>query len=378
MDVKVRTYAEIDLDALHENYLYLLSKLSSSVGVLAVIKADAYGHGALPVGRCLERAGVKMLGVANVSEGIELREGGIKAPVVLLGGSFPGEEREVIEYRLTPVLYHREMAEGLAQEARRLGVRLPVHIKVDTGMGRLGIPWQEAPSFFEWIKGLPSLKVEGLMSHFSSADEEDKAFSQEQLSRFQGVVEEAERRGLSPAFLHIANSAALLTFPPSHFNMVRPGIILYGAHPTLSFKESFPQPLRPVMSLKSRIAAIKPHPPSSPISYGRTYHTRKESLIATVPIGYADGYPRRLSNKGKVLVRGRRVQVVGVVTMDWIMVDVSEVPGVRIGDEVVLIGKQGREEISVEEVACWADTIPYEILCGVGKRVPRVYKGAEG
>ncbi|RLA95705.1 MAG: alanine racemase, partial [Deltaproteobacteria bacterium] len=207
---------------------------------------------------------------------------------------------------------------------------------------------------------------------------EDKEYSREQLRRFQGVVEEAKRRGLSPTFLHIANSAALLTFPPSHFNLVRPGISLYGVHPTISFRDSFPHPLRPVMSLKSRVAAIKLHPPSSPISYGRTYHTRKESLIATVPIGYADGYPRRLSNKGKVLVRGRRVQVVGVVTMDWIMVDVSEVPGVRIGDEVVLIGKQGREEISVEEVASWADTIPYEILCGVGKRVPRVYKGAEG
>lgn len=366
------TSVEVDLSALERNYRLIRKALAPSTQIVAVVKADAYGHGAVPVARRLRELGAAMLGVANVAEGVELREGGVKIPILLLGGFQPGEEREVLAYDLSPMLYRWDGMESLASEASRDGKRVKVHLKVDTGMGRLGVPWKEAPQFMERLRQLPSLVVEGVASHLATADE-DPEYAREQLQRLLWVVREVSK-GQSKPLLHIANSAAVFTLPEAHLDLVRPGIALYGAHPSASFKALHPLPLEPIMTWKSKIADLKEHPPSSSISYGRTFVTSVPSRIAAVPVGYADGYPRCLSNKAQVLVRGRRAPVVGRVTMDWIMVDVTSIPDAEVGDEVILLGG-GEGGISAEELSSWAETIPYEILCSAGMRSKRLYKG---
>ncbi|UCD84504.1 MAG: alanine racemase [Deltaproteobacteria bacterium] len=364
------TLAEIDLDALGFNFEQVKRLTGSAKKILAMVKADAYGHGAIAVSRELEGLGVDFFGVALCQEGIELRKAGITAPILVLSGFFKGDEAEIVRHRLTPLIFNLEMAERLARQAKNSGQEIGVHIKVDSGMGRVGVLPEEAGGFFRGLKKLGGLKVEGICSHFAEADKEEKDFTREQQSRFSEVVSQAKKSGFTP-LTHLANSAAIIDFPPAHYDLVRPGIMLYGAYPSPVFRKK--TELRPVMRLKTRILHLKRVPPGFSISYGRTFFTECESLIATLPIGYADGYSRGLSNKGEALIKGRRCKVVGRVCMDLTMIDVTDVPGVKIDDEVVLLGRQGAEEIEAQDIAGKIGTVPYEVFCSVSKRVPRVY-----
>lgn len=373
MTTPLATRAEVDLSALTHNYRALRQLAPPSVKLLAVVKADAYGHGAIPVATRLQLLGADLFGVARCSEGVELRRGGITRPIVVLSGVYQEEAEEVLQYNLTPMIYRMEEAEALSVQAGKWGKRLPVHIKVDTGMGRIGLLPEEVPPFADRLRRLPHLQIEGIASHLSTADEEDPSFSQQQIDRFNWVIEMLRRIDIVPPYRHIANSAALVKLPSAHFNLVRPGIMLYGSYPSPTLKGVVA--LRQVMSWKSRIADIRRLPKGHPVSYGRTFVAQRPSLIAAVPVGYADGYHRLLSNRGAVLIRGKRAPVVGRVCMDWTMVDVTEIEGAAVGDEVVLLGGQGDEVITAEEMGGWIGTISYEILCSVGKRVERIYKG---
>ena len=367
------TTAEVDLGALAYNYHQLRRFAPASVKFLAVVKADAYGHGAIPVSKKLEELNADFLGVARVQEGVELRNGGITKPILVLSGIYQEEVEEVLAYKLTPMVYRLEIAEALSAAASRRGNKIPVHLKVDTGMGRIGVLAEEAPAFVDRVRKFENLEIEGIASHLSTADEGDSAFAAEQLERFSRTIEEMRRLAIDPPFCHIANSAALVNLPAAHFTLVRPGIMLYGSYPAPSLKDKVS--LRQVMSWKSRIADIKKLPAGYPISYGRTFITQRPSLIAAIPVGYADGYHRLFSNRGEVLIKGMRAPVVGRVCMDWTMVDVTAITGVEVGDEVVLMGSQSGQEITPAEMGGWIGTISYEILCSVGKRVSRIYKG---
>ena len=365
------TVAEIDLGSLEFNYRQLRKRIPEGVKLLAVVKADAYGHGAIPISRKLEKLGVAYLGVAISDEGVELRKGGVKAPILILGGIYKEGVDRVLQFDLTPVVFQKETLRLLTKTAERWKKKVKVHLKVDTGMGRLGVPLKLWPTFLKELKRFPEIEIEGILSHFSMTDEEE-SFTTHQWREFQEAVALAKEMGISYKFLHIANSGTLITFPSYLGNLVRPGIMLYGAYPSLTFQDLIQ--LRPVMTLKTRIHFLKSVAPGTRISYGGAFITKRESLIATLPIGYADGYSRHLSNQGQVLIRGKRAPIVGKVCMDFIMVDVTEIPNVSLGDEVILMGKQGKEQITAEEIAKKIDSISYEVLCLIGKRVPRIYK----
>jgi alanine racemase len=366
------TIAEVDLKALEFNYRQIQKRISKGVKILAVVKANAYGHGAVPISLKLEKLGVEYLGVAVSEEGIELRKGGVKAPILILGGIYGNETDKVFRYSLTPVVFQSDIFQILFKEAERRREKVKIHLKVDTGMGRLGIPINLWPSFLKEIKQSPRVEIEGFLSHFAMTDEEGTTFTQHQWNEFQKAVALAREFGISFKYLHMASSAPLTTFPSYSGDLVRPGIMLYGSYPSPLYQNFIP--LRPIMTLKTRVHFLKSVPPGTKISYGGTFLTKRESLIATLPIGYADGYNRLLSNQGEVLIRGVRVPVVGRVCMDFIMVDVTDIPKVSLGDEVVLIGRQGRGKISVEEIAEKIGSISYEVFCLIGERVPRVYK----
>jgi alanine racemase len=361
----VKTFAEIDLKALSHN-LEVVKKKTKNKPVLAVVKADAYGHGAIEVSRHLLKNKIARLGVAFVEEAIVLREAGIKAPIIVFFD--PHNIDLFFKYNLTPVVYNYKNAKAFSDRAYKYNCKLSVHLKVDTGMGRVGLKTEDALAEILKIAEIKNLHLEGLMSHFSDADLKDRDFSEIQLSRFLRLIKSLKEKKIHFKFFHVANSAAILGFPKSHLDMVRPGIMLYGYGPV---KKDI---LKPVLSLKSRIIFIKKVPAGTPISYGRTFITKRESLIATVPVGYADGYSRRLSNQGEVLINGRRAPVVGRVCMDTIMIDVTEIPQAREDTEVVLIGTQGKEKITAQDIAEKTGTIPYEVLTGISKRVKRIYK----
>ena len=365
------TIAEVDLRALVFNYRQIQKRIPKGVKILAVVKADAYGHGVLPISLQLEKLGVEYLGVAIAEEGIELRRGGAKAPILVLGGIYSSELDPFFRFNLTPVVFRKDSLQLLSREAEKRGKKIKVHLKVDTGMGRLGVPLNLWHHFLKEVKRFPKIEIEGILSHFSMTDEEVN-YTQSQWKAFQGAVAIAQEIGISSRYLHMANSAILTAFPPCPGNLVRPGIMLYGSYPSPKFQNLIK--LKPVMTLKTRIHYLKSMLPKSRISYGGTFITKKESLIATLPIGYADGYNHHLSNRGEVLIRGRRAPVVGMVCMDFIMADVTDIPNVSIGDEVILMGKQGGEEITAGEIAGKIGSIPYEVLCSIGKRVPRIYK----
>jgi alanine racemase len=367
------TKAEVDLGALAYNYHQLRQLAPPSVKFLAVVKADAYGHGAIPVSKKLEELGADFLGVATVKEGAELRNGGIKRPILVLSGIYQEEVEDVLAYQLTPMVYRLEIAEALATAARKKGQKIPVHIKVDTGMGRIGVLSEDAPAFVNRVRKFENLAIEGVASHFATTDEGISSFTEKQLKRFARTIEEMKKLAIDPPFCHIANSAALVNLPSAHLTLVRPGIMLYGSYPSPSLKDKVS--LRQVMSWISLIADLKQVPEDYSISYGRTFVTQRPSIIAAIPVGYADGYNRLFSNRGEVLIKGMRAPVVGRVCMDWTMVDVTDIPGVEVGDEVVLMGSQLGQKITPEELGEWIGTIPYEILCAVGKRVQRIYKG---
>jgi alanine racemase len=343
--------------------------------MLAVVKADAYGHGFMDISRELELLGVNAFGVAFLAEGIQLRKSGIDRPILLLGGVYPGQERKCIGFNLSTVVFTMEQALALNQAAGKLFRKAQVHLKIDTGMGRLGIPYPETPAFLNEISRLPNIELEGIMSHFASADELDEGglhFTRQQAERFEWVMSETRKAGFSPRYVHIANSAATFLRNIPGCNLVRPGIALYGALPSSDFQGKLS--LRTVMKLKSRIAMLKWVEPGTTISYARRYTAPKKTLIASVPVGYADGYCRSLTNRGEALVRGQRARVTGTVCMDWIMLDVTGIKNVSVGDEVVLMGNDSFGNcIHAEELAAAAGTIPYEFFCGISKRVPRVY-----
>ncbi len=369
------TVVEIDLTALVHNLNQVRGLVKGEADILAMVKADAYGHGAVFIARKLESAGVRFFAVATAEEGIELRQAGITAPVLILGGIYPGEHEKYLRHALTPVLFDLNTAREIEDAARKSGQACSVHVKIDTGMSRLGFPWKEWGAAAEFFREAKSLRLEGIMTHFAVAESErpdDRAFTEEQMRRFGVCRDQALAAGLRPRFLHMANSSATIAWEKARFNLVRPGLMLYGVAPTPALGTR--ADLKPILCWKTKILALKKVAAGDSVSYGRTFVCPKDSLIATLPIGYADGYPRRLSNRAEVLVGGRRARVAGIVCMDLTMVEVGNIPGVRVGDEVVLLGKQGTEEIHVYELARWAETIPYEIFCGIGKRVPRHYK----
>jgi alanine racemase len=377
------TFAEINLKAFRHNLQNLKTITEPASGVMAVIKADAYGHGAIPCAKAAVDSGVDYLGAGIIEEGIELRENGITEPILILGSIFPDEVADLVRHDLATILCTPHLAQALAKEAEKQGKTVNVHIKVDTGMNRLGVLPENLLPLVENISNLPTLKLEALSTHFSSADDEDTSITTQQIELFQKTLIDLQKAGVTmPPLTHLANTSALLRFPESRSEMVRPGLILYGALPSpilnsvveeICQKENL-QNFQPVMQWKSKIILLKSVQKGQPLSYSRKHVTQRDSLIATLPIGYADGLHRNLSNNMEVLVKGKRAPQVGTICMDMILIDVTEVPDVQMGDEVVIFGKQGEEEIQVEELAEKSNTIPYEILCNVGKRVPRVYQ----
>lgn len=360
-----KSFAEIDLGALSHN-LDITRRLAGNCRIMAVVKANAYGHGAVTISRHLLNQGVDMLGVAFLKEAIDLRDGGISAPIVLFFDT--ANIDTCLRNHITPTVFDLRTARRVSHEASVLRIQTPVHIKVDTGMGRVGIELKRAHEMIRRIAALDNIVCEGLMSHFPDADLPDKSFSTHQMRSFRKLVGSLREEKISFRYLHMANSAAIMTIPQAVMNMVRPGIMLYG------YGLKHDRRLKPVLTLRSSILFLKRVPAGTSVSYGRTFITKRTSRIATVPIGYADGYSRKLSNQGVVIIKGKFAPVIGRVCMDTIMVDVTEIPEVRIGDEVLLIGRQGRQCISAWDIAEKTGTIPYEVLTSIGERVQRVYK----
>jgi len=362
------TWAEVNLDNLEHNFKQVKSLLSSQVKVLVTVKADAYGHGIVAVSKKLVSCGVDYLGVASIDEGIKLRKDGIGLPILILGLILKKDIQPVFKYELTPTICDKEMACLLNTKAGVLKKQIRLHIKVDTGMGRIGVLHDDAFKLVKDIDKLKNIAIEGIFTHFAFADL-NREFTVLQINLFKKLVEDLKECGVSIPLVHAANSAGLIDYKDSHFTMVRPGLVIYGLHP----KENLGIKLKPVLSLKTRIVFIKEVPPGYGISYGSTYLTKRLTRIITLPVGYGDGYPRNLSSLAPVLVSGKRFVISGRICMDQIMVDVGRLKP-KIGDEVVLIGKQGDCKVTAEELAALSATIPYEIVCGLGDRIPRIYK----
>jgi alanine racemase len=371
-----RVWAEIDLDALTHNFQYVRQRLRPKTKIAAVVKADAYGHGALRIAQSLLAAGADMFGVGDSTEAIELREGGIQAPIIVLGALVDREIDKVIRHEIIPTIHSLDRVRQLDECARNRGTVLPVHIMVDTGMSRLGVKPSSALPLIMEIKNRSHLRLQGICTHFAAATLEDPAFTLHQLALFRDILAKAEAARIPIPLVHAANSAAMFTIENSHFAMVRPGVALYGLDPG-NFSRCGVA-VRPVLSLKSQIVFLKDVEKGTPIGYCNTHTAPLATRIATIPIGYNDGYPFGLSNRAEVLIRGKRCSLVGTVTMDYIMVDVGHVPGVHVGDEVTLIGCQGTEEIRAETLAMHCNIIPYVVTCLLGKRVRRTYLSRSG
>lgn len=362
------TLAEVDLAAIRHNIREIRSAVGSHVNLTAVVKANAYGHGAVPVSRAALKSGADSLAVAIPEEGAELRAAGLSAPIFILGLTLPDQAELIADNDLIASVSTKESIAALAEAGRRRNRPARVMLKVDTGMHRIGVSPEKTEEFLQLIAASPGVEAAGTFTHLADADAADKEYAFKQLARFQAVTEKLSHR---LEFLSAANSATIIDLPDGRFNMVRPGIILYGLPPSGEMHNALD--LRPAMQLKTRIAYIKQVPVGSPISYGCTYTTDRETYLATLPIGYADGYSRHLSSKGEVLIGGKRRPVVGRVCMDQIIVDLGPVCDAAIGDEAVLFGRQGDAEITVTELADLTGTINYELVCRVSARVPRVY-----
>jgi alanine racemase len=365
------TLCFIDHEALRWNLTQIRAKVGQQVKILAMVKANGYGHGAVAVAKSLLAAGGDALGVATMEEGLELRQAGIRAPILVLAGTYLDQLEEFFTNNLTPVVHEMSELEQLETAAISRNKTLNVHLKIDTGMGRLGLVAAEIDRWLPPLRKLQALKLEGVFSHFSTAESVEGDYTQSQLDIFSNIVKRMRADGLSPSLVHLANSAATITLPAAYFDMVRPGIMLYGVYPSLAMAQQIT--LKPVLSWKSKILQLKKVPAGTSISYGQTFITKRESVIATLPVGYADGYQRLLSNRGEVLVRRQRAPIAGRVCMDLTMIDVTDIRNVQQGDEVVLLGRQGEAEISADEMAAWANTISYEILTSIGARVPRIH-----
>ncbi len=355
----------IDLSALVYNMNQVTSLVAQGTRIMGVVKADAYGHGLLQVSKSLEKNKIDCLGVAYLNEALELRKNGTRVPIVILSGIQSREEAcDVVEKGLTPVLYDIKTAEVLAQESERQGKKISVHLKIDTGMGRLGIAYPETGSFLQRIAKLKNLDLEALTSHLSSADEEENGYTNTQIKRFKEAIDAGRSVGFKLPLNSLANSAGIMGYNDAHFEMVRPGIALYGGLPSPEF--SSPVPLRPVMHFKGQILQIRELPDQTPVSYGRTFKTKGPSRIAILSVGYADGLPRSISNNGHVLIGGERAPIVGKVCMNLTAVDITGIKGVETGHEAVILGSQGKHTITGDEVAGNAGTISYEVFCSLG------------
>ncbi len=371
--------AFIDLKAYRSNFQSVRSLLPQTVDILAVVKADAYGHGAVPCARAAIEAGAHCLGVAIVNEGIELREHGLSSPILVMGSFLPDDAEDMVRHDLEITLHTLAQADAVENAARKQNKLARVHIKIDSGMGRLGIECGQAQSLFQRVTGSKSLKLSGLFTHLATAEWEDKDYARYQLGQFETLIQSFREQYPQLPPVHCANSAATVNHSKSWFDMVRPGLIFYGAFSApnllpmvreLTRKED---PIRPVMTWKCKILQIKSMPRDACLSYGITYKTARDSRIAVIGVGYADGIHRLLSNKMEVLIQGRRARQVGRVCMDMTLIDVTDLPKVVEGDEVVIFGRQGDAAIPVEETAAHCQSVAYELLCAVGQRVPRVY-----
>jgi alanine racemase len=378
------TWAEIDLGAYAHNLKELKGISRPPARLMAVVKANGYGHGAVEVAREALDSGAQYLGVARINEAIALRKAGLSAPILIFGYSPPDLAPLLIDYELTQTVYSLSTATALSEYANRKGKKITVHIKVDSGMGRLGFlledihttpndtPRNHPVREIEAITRLAGLTVEGIFTHFATADSADKSYANLQLDRFLALLNRLQKEELEPPLRHAANSGALINLPESHLDMVRPGIASYGLYPSDEINKSIVD-LKPVMTLKSRIIHLKKVPPGFNISYGITYQTKAHTTIATIPVGYADGFNRLLSSRGYMLIHGQRVPIVGRVCMDLTMLDVGGISGVALEDEVVIFGEQGVEAIRADDIAASIGTINYEIVSTITARVPRVY-----
>ncbi len=368
-DLELRpTWAEIDLDALVHNFQEVRRIVSQEVKILAVVKADAYGHGALESGKTLLEAGADALAVAFIDEAIALRQNGITDNILLLGYSSKGMIKDLLHWDLTPTVYQLDFAKALSDYCKKAALVCPIHIKIDTGMGRIGFSWQEASRMIEEISKLPGLLIEGVYSHFSTADEGDKAFTMTQWQRFRQILDDLKAKNIAIPLAHIANSAGLFDLEGLHLDMVRPGIVLYGLYPSDAVDRRKID-LKPVMRFKTRIIHIKKIQAGDPLSYGRSYVAKEERLIGTLAVGYADGLPRLLSDRGTVFIKGQELPILGNICMDQCMVDLSDLEKVDLYDEVEIFG----DHILVDDIAKKIGTINYELICMVNKRVPRLY-----
>ncbi|HEX5031575.1 MAG TPA: alanine racemase [Candidatus Eisenbacteria bacterium] len=364
------TWVEVDLDRFRRNLGAIRSAIGERRSILLVVKADAYGHGAVEIAHHAVRAGAAMLGVATLHEGIELRSSGISAPIVILSPTLLGEVDEILEHRLTPSVTSVEFAERLSARCVAQQLLARFHVEVDTGMGRTGVSDSEAVEFITRITHLPNLKLEGVYTHFPDADSGDSTCTETQVRKFETILRALKLRNIDVPLRHAANSAGLLSVPDSFLDMVRPGILAYGFYPTREVPRSVE--VEGIMSFKTRVVQLRDLPPGRNVSYGRTYTTKRWTRIGVLPVGYGHGYPWQLSNRGQVLIRGKRAPIVGRVTMDLTMVDATDIEA-ALGDEVVLWGEQQGARLGLDEVAVWAQTIPYDLLCSMGKRVVRVY-----
>lgn len=372
MDHTHLCWAEIDLDAIAWNVQAIRRHVGVNVEVMPAVKANAYGHGVLPVSRAALQAGATRLAVHRLSEGVEIRQGGISAPVLLMGYTPPNGAEEIVRWQLTPSVMNPEVCHALSMAAVRGGIVVPVHIKVDTGMNRFGLLPDEVLDFVRYARTLPGIRLEGIYTHFATADALDQTNIRKQLSVFQDVLSALTAAAITIPLIHTANSGAIMRLPEGHFNLVRPGIAFYGMHPSSEWQPVFE--IHPALSLKSRIVRLRNLPVGAGISYGRTYITEKPTWAALVPVGYGDGYHRILSNRSQVLVRGQRAPILGRVCMDQFVIDVTHISNVQVDDEVCLVGFQDGAHISAEEVANWAGTINYEVTTSLLPRVQRIYK----
>jgi len=367
------TWAEIDLDALAANFHVVKARVGPDVNVMAVVKANAYGHGAVECARRLEHEGADWFGVALPEEGIELRKAGIAKPVLCLAGFWGEQATTCLQHDLVPVVYRLDMIESFDRAARERNIVADVHVKVDTGMGRLGVRFDEVSEFVAALKQFKNIRLDGLLTHFAAADEPSCGpLTKDQIRRFETAVGAFREHGFSPTYQHLANSAAVFGQPSAWGNMIRPGGVLYGLSDTLA-PDDRDVNLRPVMSLHSRITLLKWVPQGETVGYGCTFEASRKTLVATVPIGYDDGYRRALSNRGDAIIRGVYATVIGRISMDLTLIDVTNVLGVQTEDEVTFIGSEGSLSITAEEIGKTVGTLSYEVTCGISQRVPRIY-----
>lgn len=377
------TWAEIDLDALAANFHIVKERIGPDVNVMAVVKANAYGHGAVECARRLEAEGADWFGVALPEEGIELRNAGITKPVLCLAGFWEGQATACVQQKLVPAVYCLDMIEAFDRAARDAGLTADVHVKIDTGMGRLGVRFNEINDFAGALKRFKNIRVDGLMTHFAAADEPSCGpLTKDQIERFEDAVAAFREQGYAPTYRHLSNSAGIFAQPAASGklggetggNLVRPGGVLYGLWRDILHPEHRDQKFQPVMSLHSRITLLKWVPPGETVGYGCTFEASRKTLVATIPVGYDDGYMRSLSNRGHAIIRGVYATVIGRISMDLTLIDVTNVPDVQLDDEVLLLGQADGLSITAEELAKIAGTLSYEVTCGVGGRVPRFFR----